>query len=995
MTTSWQQYLAWNAEAAESLFPVIDERRMVFLDLEGDALHRIARRRDCETEDVVRGVAAAVRKTLDTSTQKSLFERFDRATERWSRGDRLEAPPAVALLSLFALAAGRMQRGGGLSDQNYYGQLALLLAVDDTESVSQSFRRSSPALWESLSVWLTQNDGLRGDPVGFSVGHHEYIGRAKAQALVRDTDRRRLTSFFLAFDLAPHSDMTSLQLRPLLDGWLMHATAPRHLSHLWQEEELQGPLIEAVRSVLSGWDGSFSGSSESHRADVRLTLASRSGLRKGVSIGLSLRLPHSEEGREAVLHAVGGDVPVGLVPMRPGEMRIPDLKNLLSPEQLVSGLVSFTDHIAGGISRSPRSVVVLRRDDASADWLEVAQVRLGDDIAIITQATTHLDDVLAEISGTAWTEDSAESLPGMPVGWKLIRGVTVIARPTRDVDPFSDLHALVPITHTAFAPTGGLRLPAADRSWRFHARNPPALTISHEADTATVRLFDLEGDHPSQLEELGRSEQGRPIVVDLADFELDAGHYGITVTSGRGSVIERELWLHDSSLGVPSLIAGATYHVTDDPLWAISADVSPTRPEVQGLPLVDLTASSTLEVLNPHAPPTAPWWRRERTYERGQRLTVPVPEPDSCVFTGKHHEDVETASRDATGTARGSSLGVCRYCGRTKRYVNSYWKNHRRWERARSEGAVVEQRKLVQQQSRALGTALDWNLLLDAALSVGGGRSHDLRRVTQQFDPSARFFHEVVSTLSDLGHIEISRDPGTGEVEHWETSATAVAEIGAERVLVGHWSHDLVADLDEDGLIVREKQTDAPDRVHTTASPDELASYESDLVISLSPAAALLGALPTLQSVIEALPRTPMPSSLTLDRYESTQDVWHTTRRSDMPGAYRTGGYSRTYVVRTDDDVRDGSARVVNVALAKHAVAVVQEAARPLISYSPVDRELVVPLGARLPDMYSRAMTLASGWAPRRRDVDACGSFIVYSAVSADLAGQLYAKLGG
>src|SRR5699024_2022163 len=130
----------------------------------------------------------AVRNVLDYTTLTSLFARLEVATERWSEGDRLAAPPALALLAIFALAAERMQRGVGVASSNYYARLSELLDTD-RQRVGQSYRNACDTLWDSLVTWLEYNEGRRGEPVRFSVGANHYIGRAKAQALIRDADR--------------------------------------------------------------------------------------------------------------------------------------------------------------------------------------------------------------------------------------------------------------------------------------------------------------------------------------------------------------------------------------------------------------------------------------------------------------------------------------------------------------------------------------------------------------------------------------------------------------------------------------------------------------------------------------------------------------------------------------------------------------------------------------------------------------------------------------
>src|SRR5699024_3584990 len=150
-----------------------------------------------------------------------------------------------------------------------------------------------------------------------------------------------------------------------------------------------------------------------------------------------------------------------------------------------------------------------------------------------------------------------------------------------------------------------------------------------------------------------------------------------------------------------------------------------------------------------------------------------------------------------------TSLGVSSGCGRTRRYFNSYWRNYRRWKRTQGAGRrSVHQPRPDVSTTRSLGTQVDWNLAWEVLVTLGGGDAKLLNRVTRQFDPSARFFHELVATLEDMGHIEIQRDLASGEIETWETAPTTVVDDGNSRRLIGHWSGATLRDLARAGIKV-------------------------------------------------------------------------------------------------------------------------------------------------------------------------------------------------
>src|SRR5699024_5130578 len=140
--------------------------------------------------------------------------------------------------------------------------------------------------------------------------------------------------------------------------------------------------------------------------------------------------------------------------------------------------------------------------------------------------------------------------------------------------------------------------------------------------------------------------------------------------------------------------------------------------------------------------------------------------------------------------------GVCAGCGRTRRYSNSFWRNHRRWLRARDGvDATSSAPHQILGEPTVLGTELDWDLAWDVIVVLGGGDARLLNKVTRLFDPSARFYHEFTATLEGLGHIEVRRNTESGEVEAWETAPTTVVDDGQRRRLIGHWSWTLLRDL--------------------------------------------------------------------------------------------------------------------------------------------------------------------------------------------------------
>ena len=102
-----------------------------------------------------------------------------------------------------------------------------------------------------------------------------------------------------------------------------------------------------------------------------------------------------------------------------------------------------------------------------------------------------------------------------------------------------------------------------------------------------------------------------------------------------------------------------------------------------------------------------------------------------------------------------------------------------------------------------------------------------------------------------------------------------------------------------------------------------------------------------------------------------------------QPGAYRLRhGFVTQYVLRETGDITNKTMARTTPHVAKSFAA----RQRPLISYKEESHELYVPLGAELPGLYGRAITLMSGRPPGKAKDQ---PLVVYENVPAPAAAHL------
>lgn len=991
----WEEYVRWNDALAEVLFPERDEATPAYLDVEQSQIAEVGERLNLDAGRVVESLVEVVRRTVDRDSPDGFVQHLQRV-RAWREHERAEIYPAIAVLAVFSLAAERMAAGSGMASTNYYGRLADLLD-GDKDRLSRGYMRVAEPLWAGLNLWLSTLAGRRGTPTAFALGKR-FVGLPLSQALVREADRRKLDRFFAEFDFAPRSEVPAAELEPILGSWLSdEQRRGSHLGRLWAKADLRERIAGVASVELQSWNGNDDSDEPGggSRGRTLLGLQFRGFPKRKLLILPYLFVPESGKAREAVLATRDGDQRVVLVPSQ-------DLRGAMSlddPEQVGSahfleGVLQVTDDLSGTVIHPPRAVLVFRKDELSGIWLETRQVLMGDDVAVLAVDRTadKVRMLLGEIARPGWTQDSSRS--GLPEGWTLFEKVEVFGRPAVATTELNqDFHALVPLTSSQLKLAGGFALPGASRS-RWHSGRAPEVRAMHDGGSFEVRLLDLDVetvDVEGQVLDSWSDDGTGSVLVDLAAQELQDGHYALEMHDGTTVRARKEFTLHsaDDHDAAQWLRHESIVHALAEPLAALGAGTGEDGPcVVQGV----VIAAEEPPELDLASPGNQPWWVRTRDQVRAPSVALHRPDPKSCFYTGAHRLEIaEVAYNDRSTTP---VTGTCSYCGTKKRYSANYYRNRATFQRKVS--IDVPSRRLLHVSglppvvSDPEPGSDDWDVALDALRFLGGGPVSSLERVARQLDPSSLFVSDFIATLEALGHVEVRRSPETLQPEAWEIAPTAIVDIGDARVLTGFWTDSLVAAARRSCRrhgrdITLSRYESGLHRYSTDATSEELAEWlDVDGVLLPGRAGATIAAfLPRLSEVVAALPRTQAPTMTSVQWFNPVTASWVDAVEADSAGAYRVGRYAARYFVRTERDLENGTLAHAPVYLAKHHAAS-SLSGRALIAYSSATRSLVVPLGARLPGMYERAVVLSSAAPPRKlRDMH------VYGGVDDDTAARL------
>lgn len=991
---AWSEYGTWNAALSEVVFPSLPRPNPVYLDLEDDQLAALGDLLNIPPSEVEQTLTRVVRGTVDGGKGRGMFRPHLDRLHTWRRDDGMSPPPHLALLAMFSLAAEHMARGDGLRENNFYGRLQETLGLTSPQAaLIDSYRIVAEPMWGALNRWLLDLNGSRGLPTAFTLSHR-YVGLALSQALVRHADRQRLLGFFRKFDLAPGSDFPPGELEPLLNAWITQTPSPatRNLVRLWAKESVRERVAQAAAVALANWDGVIEDEEVATAAGkILLTLELTTFPSRRLKVRALVYAPRAEGARTALIHTPDGDIEV---PLEPGVAGALDLGTgtTLDPSSTFEGVLSLTDRLTGArLEHRPRRMLAFRRDQLSNRLIETGQVMLGDDHVLVVHEALigRVGTVLTKIARPGWS-CTAEGLPGLPTGWAVLQGVEVFASPGDLVRGIDDLSALIPITRTQLRAGGGLPLPGATRN-KWHTWAPPEVRAVSEIPGFSVALMALSDDIEAPPLELHRwFDEGAGVLVgSIGELQLVDGDYRLELwpeeAKDATSALNIRLRTADTRDSAQWAVASSVSYALDDPLAALGAGSCLAGAIVQGA----MTTNSP-GVLTEFTAPATAWWasRHLRSTEVGGIRAVPA-DPDSCVMTGHHHEEVDQVPTDKWGRPLvKTSSSRCSGCGLTKKYSTSFYANRRKHAR-RATIASAREPDVAVLPAVEPDSAAQWDLVLDGLMHTGGGRWSQLERLAMSIEPSALFVDYFGRALEALGHIDIRRDPSTLQPMEWEASPTAAMRTSAGWVLTGFWSDGLQQDFAEavgypDGA-ERVLQSDGPSRWHVDVDERKLDIAADRLGIPAISTAwrDLAGALPSLSEVVAALPRRSVAEGGPIRWFDPQATAWVPATDAEAPGAYRLGKYGAHDILRTRVDVEKHQMAASQVYLSKHA-AVHMLTGRLLLAHNRATEELRVPLGADLPGLYARAAVLASGLLPTK-----FGQDLVYHQVPLPLARHL------
>lgn len=979
---------------ANELFGFENAGRPVYILADESALNRVAERASL-SGNAVNAITEVVRSTLAIDDLGVSPFRWQADASVLHRRQPLETPPALPLLVVLALAAERMQADSETAAHNYYSRLHSLLRVppERQHRVEEDYRRHADELWGSLNSWLEAWEGKRGVPTAYAVGGHAFIGLPMSQAVVRQLDREALHECFALDGMTPGIRLSPSDMGSAMDPYAMRTPSPlsSNLRRLWMIPAARDRIVDAACLELETWDGSVRSlmGAVLPVTSTRLLAFLRTFPRKSIEFNIML-FGGSDGAHVARFESMRGETTVPTVVGPGGTTRLAGAESINAGSlvgEVLRGELDEGDRRLFG--RRPRRVVPLRWDDLQGAFVEVERMSLADDSLVLARgdARARVESHLGAHARPGWRE--LPGLAGVPDGWIVYEHVQIVSAPV--TTPIHvDLLPMIPRARTSLTLRGGFVLPGLLRKWS--SLEPPEI-VALAADASSVSVHIYAGtrvDDDKLAIQLGVDDN--LAIVPLAGHKLDDGEYVAAMfvdgAPRPASTALLRLRSADSpQYSVDEVDIRLVYSPGSALTWPLSSGRADWPTYVNGARLVGALASDSITPIE-----MPEFMRRERSRkgEHASRLSVGRPTAEnSCLATGMHRFQLPPASPDQP-RAR-TVEGECTTCALVKRFAATPWAARKR------EGFPTKHDRMVSIQPIVESGEPDFQVAFDALNHVGHGTYATFERTAAQIEGSGLFADSFLRRLEVVGHIDVARDDWLQVTEWAVNSATLVPVESGRWMLVGSRSRRLLDQLRRvlDGTADIIESIDAElARVEVSGDVEALEARADGLtkigvaLLKESPALIIARSLPRLSDLVVGLKRIVVPDYNTVERWNTVSASWESTDALITVGAYRLKNFRSLYVVRSSEDVEAGTVRVGNAQVVKHVANM--WAADPLIGYHSASGSVVVPLGADLPGLYGRALSLCSGRAPREI-VD--HRMIQYPSVPRVVADTLFSRL--
>lgn len=558
-------YLEWQRRLAENVLEPQAGERPVSLFVDGAELERISH---CDEDVAKKSLVTAVASQFSWRGGGRLFEPIERQISKWQSNDRSVPPPVLPLLAATVLAATEFDAAQKFNPHAYYPRLAELFTrygyKVSTSELLASFENMD-WFWDLLAEWVNSNSRFGTFPL-VPIGRLRRIGYSLTQAVVRATDRARLTAFFDAIDLDPENVPSEAELLKALQIW---ATRERGLSprflELLRGDDARQLLMPTLMSLASRWDRRVVEATGRRLLPILLALDLEDAHAEWV-------IPTRKGVRDETLTSdTFGSIEIS----QPEYGSLYDLSSALPDvSATIDKRFTFLGESSTAVHR-PKPVYVLAFDEFASKWVEVGGIEPFDEhvLAVGPSMAQQLGEVIRQAADTGWRPVR------QPQTHVIVRGYTIYESVVfSDRDAFAAALEGAPGVGAGLRPdrppvphlVNGLRIPVQEMGSRHHylTGGEPDLILPKGESSEQIRV-SLDGISQT----LWTSDFPVPL---RATRPLDQGVHVLEVGARK-----LEFQILD---GLPKLSFGQSQEKQDEVASWVDVLVDPQEAEIWTLP---------------------------------------------------------------------------------------------------------------------------------------------------------------------------------------------------------------------------------------------------------------------------------------------------------------------------------------------------------------------------------------------------------------------------
>jgi hypothetical protein len=995
LSSTWEHLNAWNVAIRDEIYGLDRAGQNVYLDLDEEVMGRILNHplvAGKTKEDLFNDVLGIInfRAPKELVLESLRIQSRDWVFRAIESRDVNDVPPMLAFLAVTVAAAEEM--GARDVDANaFYPHLCRLLKIDGTSveanKLQASYRLVAEALWSYLNRWLVDIGYRRGVPTAYAITQR-YVGIPVSQALVRETDRKRLPTMFHFFGLRPDNQISATEMEELVSLWISRDeySVSAAVRRLWLDHQAREQICLAFCEELSNWNGMnavIEGSLERTIHNRKLSLSAWFSNTMGVKeIELGLLAPSSytqNNEMQELRHSDGQKVTFE----RLNENYF-EAQNLSASSQqaILNSMLVLQDENGQIFRREPSALIALTFDEQVSGFVETRRVSAGQDVLLLVKDHKNLlleTKAFLDRNSRPGYEVLEPGVKGVPDGWRLFRKVQIVEidnqlRTKIEKDTFSPL---IPTAAPQLIVSGGVKLPGYRSLSQWLTAAPPELRALSQTSTKIKVVIETSDEISGSnlvIREI-ESEVGL-IVQNLGELNLTTGNYLAVLYEAGKPVLSRRFTLASGEEPDLLLRSNAERLARDFSKDGSLAVFSATK-----------TASTTGIVLGAFANHRSAEKTTKATFSRPQEWSGEEPassfgnlelsldelDANSCFYRGDHHWQGPTYRPHATIPA--SDVYACIKCNRLS-VQNQSARDAEKAKELRMFAAVRNTRSGVMHSMPALSNgetaAFDWSLLRSILNYSVGGKYQALIDSVKQLGEEEHTASEIVQFLEQLGHLEVERD-SHGKGLYWRLTETQIVRPNSdldEFYILGATPKSFVDSMlenlkisgfsvgvDFSGILAKFSGV--------TLSAIKKVCKKLDVTFIDAPSGSLTSALPPFSQYSKEAAREVLPASDSISLFDLSTGIWKDAE-AVTTGAIRlkTKFGMQYFFVASGSELEQGKGISCSATVAKYLAA--NSEGICLLSYGKEKSTIYVPLGAKLPGVYARPALLSNPQMPRR-----------------------------